>query len=215
MIDPVAAAEPPEHLHRQIIRKFSLAATAMVAAMAAGACQTTTATGPAGASPPAASPSPSKAPKLEVTIVAPDSLGTRPKNVETQWTKAAETSAARYNSMLGVTVFISAYYGSESAGNLVLINAVDMPIPEGALDIVLNKTGKQPEASTIKPLEPVDPGPLGGQAKCGEFSVKGAQTTVCGWSDQGSMGFVTWYGVGLRQAASEFVATRAAIEKVV
>jgi len=154
------------------------------------------------------------APIRAVTIVAPDTLGARPKNVEAQWTKAAEQSAARYNSMLGVRVFVSAYYGSQSVGNLVLINAVDIPIPADALDIVLNKTGKQPETTTVKPLEPVDPGPLGGEARCGEFSVKGTQTTVCGWSDQGSMGFVTWYGIGLRQAADEFVATRAAIERI-
>ena len=44
----------------------------------------------------------------------------------------------------------------------------------------------------------VEPGALGGKAKCGTADAGGTDIAVCGWADAGCVGILMWYSASER-----------------
>jgi hypothetical protein len=58
--------------------------------------------------------------------------------------------------------------------------------PERELDAWFE--GYRAGSGDLTGLAAVDPGPLGGHAKCGTSVLEGLEMAVCGWADYGSLG---------------------------
>lgn len=158
------------------------------------------------------SPTPT-APARKVTVVTPDKLGGRSKNTEAGLTKMSSDDAIRLNGIPKVTATVGQFYGSNGRKDLLLVLAAAAPgIAASNLDVLI--TNATTGAEVVKPPTTVDAGPLGGTAKCAEAKVQGNLVSICGWLDEGSIGLIGFYYVGLDKASAEFPARRAEVEKV-
>ena len=62
-------------------------------------------------------------------------------------------------------------------------------------------------------IQTIDPGPLGGAATCGKANEADIDIVMCGWADEGSIGWVMWYFESASKAKAEFAKLRGQIEK--
>ncbi|MFC7545548.1 hypothetical protein [Plantactinospora sp. GCM10030261] len=150
----------------------------------------------------------------KTTVTAPDTLAGRPKSTDPDLVKAAQDTEASINKdVTGATGTVAAFYGDPEEENLLMIAAVSgrVPDPDKQVERDIEDAGTQGMA--ITDVKSVDPGPLGGVAKCGDSKLEGIQLGVCIWADAGSSGMVVTYGKTADQAATEFVQIRGEIEK--
>ncbi|WP_018351306.1 hypothetical protein [Longispora albida] len=67
-------------------------------------------------------------------------------------------------------------------------------------------------AGGVSAKRDVDPGPLGGEARCGVTQIDAAAVPVCGWADHGSAGLLLFPGHTPEEAPAKFAALRSAIQ---
>lgn len=53
---------------------------------------------------------------------------------------------------------------------------------------------------TVTSMHSIDPGELGGYAKCGTSVTGGVKLAVCGWADHGSLGMIMFFDRGVTEA---------------
>ena len=58
----------------------------------------------------------------------------------------------------------------------------------------------------------VDPGPLGGEMRCGSMTIEGMITSVCAWADRGSLVVGMFIGLRVDEAHERLLRIRAAVE---
>jgi hypothetical protein len=88
---------------------------------------------------------------------------------------------------------VAFYEDPADATKIVLLYGVTGPVtsPSRTLDATFDQlTGG---GGISAQLHPVDPGPLGGVAKCGPGEAGTGQVTVCGWADHGSTAVVIFF----------------------
>ncbi|MEV4152764.1 hypothetical protein AB0J48_07090 [Nocardia salmonicida] len=154
-------------------------------------------------------------PMAPISVVVPDSLGgrekiVRPPNDRDRTDEAAEHARFRNLVPTANSVVSALYRKGTSPSGLVLI-AATVAIEENmevALDRLLLGT---PTDGTdgLEDVRSVDPGPVGGLAKCGAKNTprQGKHPiAVCAWADRGSMGTITWPTAGVETARGEFAA---------
>lgn len=150
-----------------------------------------------------------------ISVNTPDTLSGRPMVTDSALTgDIPEQKASLQKAMPDVGSTAVAIYGTRQAGNVVGVHALAAPIsdPQGQLVEGLNEMGRN-GMDPVSGIEQVEPGPMGGDARCGTSGVDGKPIVVCGWADQGSMGYITWYSkTALDTAANEFAALRGQIE---
>lgn len=103
-----------------------------------------------------------------------------------------------------------AAYGAPKVGETVLVIAfaVALPKPQPALDSLLHSM-----AGESAVLVRIEPGPLGGYAKCSNDKLKGVPFVACAWADSGSLGLLMFFGKPFDDRLKErFVAARGQIE---
>ena len=112
----------------------------------------------------------------------------------------------------GATNSVGAFYGVVAKRNMVFIAAVEAPIPnpeEQLEDSFAASFGGLKLSNVVD----VEPGPLGGRARCGDAKMSGEKVAVCAWADEGSGGWMGWYFKTVKQVRGEFAKLRGEIEK--
>ena len=92
---------------------------------------------------------------------------------------------------------------------LVIAFAGAIAQPQAALDSTLHSLAGESAA-----LVRIDPGPLGGYAKCSNDKLHGVSFVACAWADPGSLGMLMFFGKPFDdQLQQRFVAYRGQIER--
>ncbi|GAA4594255.1 hypothetical protein GCM10023194_60610 [Planotetraspora phitsanulokensis] len=109
------------------------------------------------------------------------------------------------------TGVFSAFYGDLTS--LISVVGVSAHITDQDAKARQLITSMASDGLKITDMKSVDPGPLGGIAKCGDTTVAGFQGGVCTWADNDTMGMIFTYLKSGEQAAAEFVKLRGEIER--
>ncbi|MEV0327198.1 hypothetical protein AB0H63_12245 [Micromonospora echinospora] len=146
-------------------------------------------------------------------VVAPETLNGRPKVTEPSLVAASEQMAAEIKKDVPeATSQVGGFYGDPQKNDLVMIVGVSgvMADPEKEMNDAISAISGQLGATNMAAVEP---GPLGGDAKCGDGSSEGVKLGICVWADRGSLGMVVIYFKTGKEAEAEFGTIRAAIEQ--
>jgi hypothetical protein len=148
---------------------------------------------------------------VQTHVVEPKTLDGRPKFVDTDFQALADQTAADVKKGIPeATGVFTAYYGDPTS--LVMIVGVSAHIT--AQDAKARQLiAIVADGLKVTNMKPVEPGPLGGVAKCGDASVAGFPSGVCTWVDSDTMGMIFIYLKSGDQAAAEFVKLRSEIEQ--
>jgi hypothetical protein len=165
---------------------------------------------------PSASPAAvrSASPSPTIVVRLPNTLLGRAKATDRALVKSAGNAvAAQRTADSGAQSVQAAYYGSAARRNLMFVLVVQAKSAEPRLTYVRVVMAMEQQQKGLD-LTDVDPGPLGGQAACGEAPVSGTPVTFCLWVDAGSYGFVEFFGVHVGPQRTQFLKARAQIESV-
>jgi hypothetical protein len=167
-------------------------------------------TGPGG--PASAQPSASKKAGA-ITVTEPKTLGGRKKITDPSLAAATAQLKSSLAESTDGAKSIGSIYGDVAEQDIVIVaaTATEIPVPSVALDATFKTAGNSGLALTGITSAPA--GSLGGSAKCGKGEASGAPLIMCGWADQGSIGWVIWYFESMDKAKAEFPKLRAQIEK--
>ncbi|MEV6708639.1 hypothetical protein [Micromonospora wenchangensis] len=148
-----------------------------------------------------------------IRLVTPSTLGGRSKSTDPELRRIADQMVRDMKSEVrNETGAVSAFYGSAASKNMVMMAGASGPVilPEQELDDAVKGLGS---SLAVTKMSTIDPGPLGGVAKCGDGKASGIALGVCVWADHGSVGMIVMYFSSAAKAKSEFVAIRGEIEK--
>ncbi|GGM34927.1 hypothetical protein GCM10011608_19360 [Micromonospora sonchi] len=146
-------------------------------------------------------------------VVAPDTLAGRSKTTDPDLQRASDKLVQDLTSSVeNETGAVGGFYGDPEAQDLVMIVAASgvMVDPKKELDDAIQ--GISGELSVTN-MAAVEPGPLGGNASCGDGKVEDVPMGVCAWADRGSVGLVVTYFSSRAEAEAEFVTIRSQIEQ--
>jgi len=175
----------------------------------------TAATQSAGASPgeepsptPADSPTPeaSTAP-VAMTVVQPKTLLGRSPATESTVKGLATTAAKGFGAPAG-KVKVSGAYGTTKQKNVIVFVAISGNNHDGNefLDVAAK------EAFPKSSFHPVEPGALGGAARCADASSSGTPSTFCMWADTSSFGMIYFLYAAAADADTLLAQARAEVE---
>jgi hypothetical protein len=166
---------------------------------------------------PATSAPAKKAETEKVTLTAPDAIGSRAKSTDPQLTQTIEGAKQQMSTLAnGAGDPVAAFYGSAEKKDLMMVFAVPTPVNAGAMpdsqfDMIFTMMGSM-TGGKAGAAQSVDPGALGGKAKCSDLTVKDTPIALCAWADAGSFAFILWYFTKVETAKAEFVSVREQIE---
>ncbi|MEV0152416.1 hypothetical protein AB0H57_01555 [Micromonospora sp. NPDC050686] len=150
----------------------------------------------------------------KVRVVAPDTLGGRARATDPRFEQGAgQLESGLKESLPGSTSTVGAFYGSLEERNLVMVAAASglNTDPDKTLDESIR--GARSSAVELGEMKNVEPGPLGGSAKCGDAETQKVPLGVCLWSDKGSLGMVIMYFKSGAEAQAELADIRGQIEQ--
>ncbi|MBQ0900928.1 hypothetical protein [Micromonospora sp. U21] len=146
-------------------------------------------------------------------VVAPATLAGRPKIDDPELQKLADDLVAEMKATVqNETSAVGAFYGDPAKQDLVMIAGTSglMTDPKKELDTAV--TGLSSELG-VATMAPVEPGPLGGEARCGDGTTDGVPLGVCVWADKGSVGLVVMFFKSGAEATAEFATIRGQVEQ--
>ncbi|NMO54194.1 hypothetical protein HH310_23800 [Actinoplanes sp. TBRC 11911] len=147
-----------------------------------------------------------------VKVVAPKTLGGRPKVSSKELQSYVDLLKTMMSSYPSASNSVSGMYGRIGTRNVVVMAAAeaDVVLPETTVDALLASGGS---STKVTGITSVSTGSLGGYAKCGNSTSAGQKLAICVWADDGSLGLVVWYFKSTSSIKSEFPKVRAEIEK--
>lgn len=156
---------------------------------------------------------PSAEPARTITITEPKTLGGRPKLTSKEFAALNEQIESDLADIPDATKTVGSMYGTPAKRDLVLMAAAQAPIddPEQQMDTSFTGTGLG--GLDLQDVVDIDPGPLGGYARCGDVELAGEKMAVCAWVDEGSSGWISWYFKSVKQVRGQFVKIRGEVEK--
>ena len=157
-------------------------------------------------------PTPTEAAKT-ITVVEPKRLGGRPKLTDEQFAGIADQLESELSQAPGATKSVGALYGTVAKRDIVVIAGVAAPVDNPTQELNGTFFGAGVGGLDVTGITKVDPGPLGGEAKCGKADASGVNMALCAWADEGSVGWIIWYFKSVKQAKGEFAELRGQIEK--
>jgi hypothetical protein len=166
-----------------------------------------------GGSDPAAEPVDPVAAARGTKVAAPPTLDGQPKIKDAELQAVVDQMRSTVLSVVpGSLSSEVGFYGDMTEQKLLAIVALTAPIadPTALLSNALTSLGDS--GVVVAQPEPVDPGPLGGQATCGNATASGVELAVCGWADNGSLGLVMFHFTQLDEAKDRFLRIRAEVE---
>jgi hypothetical protein len=147
------------------------------------------------------------------TVRAPETLGGRERITDPD----LQTSADQVIVQLQTEVpdardTVAAVYGDVAQQDVVMLVAVsgDVDDPQWQLDEAL--TAMDNPDFDVSDIRRVEPGPLGGVAKCATAVAGMLPVGLCAWSDEGSLGVIATFFRSAEQAEADFVAMRGEVE---
>ncbi|WDZ87637.1 hypothetical protein [Micromonospora cathayae] len=147
------------------------------------------------------------------TVVTPDTLNGRAKSTEPGLTTVSQQMVEELKKDVPeATGTVGAFYGGLEKQDLAMVVAVSGLIADPKQELQDFVTTSTSQLGTSN-LADVEPGPLGGEAKCGDGKTEGLDLGICVWADRGSLGMVVLYYKTGKQAEAEFATIRSAIEQ--
>ncbi|WP_225851887.1 hypothetical protein, partial [Micromonospora sp. AMSO12t] len=147
-------------------------------------------------------------------VVAPATLAGRPRATDPTLQAGARELEAELNKTIpGASSTVGEFYGTLTGRNLVMIAAASGLNPDPAKTLEDTIRGARTSDVRLGEMKTVDPGPLGGEAKCGDAKAQDVPLGVCVWSDKGSVGMVIIYFKTGQQAHAEFATIRGQVEQ--
>jgi hypothetical protein len=148
-----------------------------------------------------------------ISIVEPKKLGGRPKLTDPQFAGVADELKSGLADVPDAGNTVGALYGTVEKQDIVVIAAAEAPIDDPAKELSGTFLGAGIGGLKVTGITTVPAGSLGGAAKCGNANTSGVKLAMCGWADDGSVGWIIWYFKSASQVKSEFPKLRAQIEK--
>lgn len=159
-----------------------------------------------------ASPSPSETAPTQTTVVAPATLAGRKKLEHPELDAIVDEMITELERDLPMAdKVVGGLYGNLLTQDLVMLVAAAVPIanPEREFDDAVEAMARSMEVTS---MSTVDPGPLGGFAKCGDGESDGTPVAVCVWVDSGSLGILAFFNNDVDNARSEFLKARSEVQ---
>lgn len=147
-------------------------------------------------------------------LVTPDTLGGRAKVTLPELQATADGMVTDMKSAVpNATSTVAAFYGDIAKQDLVMIAGASGLIldPGKQLDDAIKSMGSG--GLSLSNVTTIEPGPLGGTAKCGDSDTGGLSMGVCVWADRGSLGVIAMFFKKAEDVKAEFQTIRAAVEK--
>lgn len=167
---------------------------------------------------PGASEAPAATPSTEpshatITVVEPKTLNGRPKLTDKQFASVTKELEKGMSEVPDATATVAALYGSVAKRNIVIVAAAAAPISDPKQELESSFAGAGLGGLKITGITTIDPGPLGGKAQCGRADEGDLRMAVCGWADDGSIGWIMSFFKSVNTAKAEFPKIRSQVEK--
>jgi hypothetical protein len=148
----------------------------------------------------------------QIKVVEPAALGSRPKTTDPTLSSALDGASAEMKKEAGVTGTAAAFYGDAKTLDMVMVVAASSigGSAQDRYDAMVKGLGSD---FTVTNLKDVEPGPLGGIAKCGDGSTSGVPLGVCMWADSGSFAMLVQFKKTGADLQKDFVSYRGQIEQ--
>ncbi|MEV4702585.1 hypothetical protein [Actinoplanes sp. NPDC049316] len=156
---------------------------------------------------------PTEAPAATITVVEPKKLGGRPKLTDPQFAGAAKQLEEGLKEVPNATATVGALYGTPGRRNIIIVAAAAAKVSNPERELNGTFLGAGVGGLKLTGITKTSPGPLGGAAQCGRGEAGGAPLIMCGWADEGSVGWVIWYYKSMSSAKAEFPELRGQVEK--
>jgi hypothetical protein len=166
-----------------------------------------------GGSDPVTTPSDPVVAAKDTKLVAPPTLDGQPKIDDAELQAVVDQMRTTVLSVVpGSLTSEVGFYGDMTEESLLAIVALTAPIADPATVLANALTSLADSGVVVTQPEPIEPGPLGGKASCGNATASGVELAVCGWADNGSLGLVMFHFTELDEAKSRFLRIRAEVE---
>ncbi|KAB1913467.1 hypothetical protein [Micromonospora sp. AMSO31t] len=184
-----------------------MGALALAALMMAGGCSGAANTAEEASRPRTASPSPAAA----IRVVKPEKLLSGwPESTSGTLRDQAQHNTDTFKPFLDgeATSEVGAAYALLDNSTTILVSGVSGKVtdPKGSLDKIFAALPK------LSDIQPIRPGPMGGEARCGKGETQDVKVHVCAWADNRTIGMVTQLGSSAF-SPNKFVQARSQIER--
>jgi hypothetical protein len=148
-----------------------------------------------------------------ITVTEPKTLGGRPKLTDAQYATLADQLRSGLTDVPHATATVGALYGTPAKRDIVVVVAAATPIDDPQRELDSRYLGAGIGGLKVSDITSADPGPLGGVVKCGKADDKNLDMAMCGWADDGSVGWIMFFFTSVKSAKAEFPKLRGQIEK--
>ncbi len=150
----------------------------------------------------------------KISVVEPETLGGRPKASDAALQASVTSLDGVMSNLPGATGSVGGIYGDLQKQDVVMVAAASSinGSAQERFDAITQGMGGAGGVQ-VDNFTDVDPGPLGGIAKCGDTDTAGVPMAVCVWSDNGSAGMLMMMFKKKADLEKEFVTMRGEIEK--
>jgi hypothetical protein len=147
-------------------------------------------------------------------VVAPETLGGKPKITNPELDQVVtEMVDGMKQDMTNETGAVGGLYGDLAKQDITMIAAASGRIADPNKEVADAFTEIAGSGMGVNPATDVEPGPLGGHAKCADGTAQDTPVAICAWADAGSVGIVFTYFKTVDQVKANFVAIRGEIEQ--
>lgn len=154
--------------------------------------------------------------KATYKVTAPDTLGSRAKLTDATHSKLATDTETAIKGDSRITSAHVGYYGTADATKdkvYLAAATTSTPLRKAEFEATFNGMAKEAGLAEMTGVTDVDPGPLGGFAKCGNLKIEAIPTAACAWADEGTFVTIMWYNKTLNsQLKAEMITIREAVE---
>ncbi|NJP31602.1 hypothetical protein [Micromonospora thermarum] len=150
----------------------------------------------------------------KIRVVEPETLAGRPKVTDPNLQNISQQLEAELNKSLpDATSTVGAFYGDPAKQDLVMVAAASGLNTDPTKTLDETVAGARQSDVAVGEMSSVDPGPLGGEAKCGDAKAADVPIGVCVWSDKGSLGMIMVYFKTGADVQKELATMRGQIEQ--
>jgi len=149
----------------------------------------------------------------KITVVEPETLGGRAKVTDPNLQASVSELDNELSKAPGATGSVGAAYGDLKKQDVVMVVAASSISGSAESRFKEFTTGMSQGGTKVNNFTDVDPGPLGGIAKCGDTKESGVPMAICVWSDNGSIGMFAMLFKEKADLQKEFVAMRGQVEQ--
>jgi hypothetical protein len=148
----------------------------------------------------------------KIKVVEPEKLGTRPKASDPDLDNSLDEALTQMKAEADVTGTAGAIYGDPKKLDILMLIAASSigGSAQERYDGMVKGIGGD---FAMTGLKDVDPGPLGGIAKCGDGTVSTIPLGICMWADSGSFAMLVLFNKKGADLQKDFVAYRGQIEQ--